>query len=65
MPGDEAGKASAAAAQSVAGDTLQVSEQRAIRTAIDACGGNLSAAARSLGIGRATLYRKLKAMEEG
>ncbi|MBP2697980.1 sigma-54-dependent Fis family transcriptional regulator [Pseudomonas aeruginosa] len=55
----------AAAPQSLAGDTLQVSEQRAIRAAIDACKGNISAAARSLGIGRATLYRKLKAMGEG
>ncbi|KIU52294.1 transcriptional regulator [Pseudomonas sp. 1239] len=43
--------------------TLQASEQRAIRAAIDACQGNLSAAARSLGIGRATLYRKLKTMD--
>ncbi|WP_280376888.1 sigma-54-dependent Fis family transcriptional regulator [Pseudomonas sp. BN515] len=54
----------AAASQSLAGDTLLASEQRAIRAAIDACQGNLSAAARSLGIGRATLYRKLKAMGE-
>lgn len=48
-----------------AGDTLQVSELRAIKAAVEASGGNLSAAARSLGIGRATLYRKLKGMEEG
>ncbi|WP_429488634.1 sigma-54-dependent Fis family transcriptional regulator [Pseudomonas sp. S30_BP2TU TE3576] len=50
--------------QPQAGDTLQVSELRAIKAAVDANGGNLSAAARSLGIGRATLYRKLKGMEE-
>ncbi|MBD2840577.1 sigma-54-dependent Fis family transcriptional regulator [Pseudomonas sp. JM0905a] len=52
------------APQFLAGDTLLASEQRAIRAAIEACQGNLSAAARSLGIGRATLYRKLKAMEK-
>ncbi|MNP81960.1 DNA-binding transcriptional regulator DhaR [compost metagenome] len=46
-------------------DTLQASEQRMIRAAVDACGGNLSAAARNLGIARATLYRKLKLIEEG
>ncbi|MDH4559519.1 sigma-54-dependent Fis family transcriptional regulator [Pseudomonas sp. BN411] len=50
--------------QAEVGGTLQASEQRAIRAAIEACQGNLSAAARSLGIGRATLYRKLKAMEK-
>ncbi|MCA4963651.1 sigma-54-dependent Fis family transcriptional regulator [Pseudomonas sp. Y24-6] len=51
--------------QPQAGDTLQASELRAIKAAVEANGGNLSAAARSLGIGRATLYRKLKGMEEG
>jgi transcriptional regulator with PAS, ATPase and Fis domain len=51
--------------QPKAGDTLQVSKLRAIKAAVEASGGNLSAAARSLGIGRATLYRKLKAIEEG
>lgn len=53
--------------QPKAGDTLQVSKLRAIKAAVEASGGNLSAAARSLGkeIGRATLYRKLKAMAEG
>ncbi|MNC36542.1 Acetoin catabolism regulatory protein [compost metagenome] len=49
----------------MARDTLQASEQRIIRAAVDACGGNLSAAARNLGIARATLYRKLKLIEEG
>ncbi|HCF6145110.1 sigma-54-dependent Fis family transcriptional regulator [Pseudomonas aeruginosa] len=48
-----------------AGSTLQLAEARAIRAAVEAAGGNLSAAARSLGIARATLYRKLKGMEEG
>ncbi|MNR65767.1 DNA-binding transcriptional regulator DhaR [compost metagenome] len=50
--------------QPQAGDTLQASKQRAIKAAVEASGGNLSAAARSLGIGRATLYRKLKGMQE-
>jgi transcriptional regulator of acetoin/glycerol metabolism len=36
-------------------------ELGAIRSAIEACGGNTTAAARQLGIGRATLYRKLQA----
>jgi transcriptional regulator of acetoin/glycerol metabolism len=44
--------------------TLHATEMRAIKAAVEANGGNLSAAARSLGIGRATLYRKLKGMEE-
>lgn len=48
-----------------AGSTLQLAEARAIRAAVEAAGGNLSAAARSLGIARATLYRKLKGMEQG
>ncbi len=36
-------------------------ELQAIRNAVAANKGNLSAAAKQLGIGRATLYRKLKA----
>jgi transcriptional regulator with GAF, ATPase, and Fis domain len=35
-------------------------EKAAIIQAIEACQGNLSLAAKSLGLGRATLYRKLK-----
>lgn len=35
-------------------------EETAIRDALDACGGNVSAAARTLGMGRSTLYRKLE-----
>jgi DNA-binding NtrC family response regulator len=34
-------------------------EEDAIRYALDACGGSMSKAARSLGIGRSTLYRKV------
>ena len=41
--------------------TLNQLELDAIRHAIEACGGNMTAAARQLGIGRATLYRKLQA----
>ena len=43
------------------GSTLDQLELDAIREAIEACGGNMTAAARRLGIGRATLYRKLQA----
>jgi DNA-binding NtrC family response regulator len=38
-------------------------EGRAIRAALQATGGNKVAAARMLGIARATLYEKLSAME--
>jgi len=41
--------------------TLSQLELEAIRGAVEACGGNMTAAARRLGIGRATLYRKLQA----
>jgi transcriptional regulator of acetoin/glycerol metabolism len=34
-------------------------EMQAIREAIKECGGNVSAAARRLGVSRHTLYRKL------
>lgn len=47
-----------------AGRTLQASGLCAIRSALEATGGNISAAARSLGIARATLYRKLKKLEQ-
>lgn len=41
--------------------TLQAQEMVAIRQAIDAAGGNISRAARQLGVARNTLYRKLRA----
>jgi len=44
-----------------AASTLDELELAAIRRAIEDCGGNMTAAARQLGIGRATLYRKLQA----
>jgi transcriptional regulator of acetoin/glycerol metabolism len=40
--------------------TLEQLEKAAIIQAIEACRGNLSLAAKSLGLGRATLYRKLR-----
>ena len=41
--------------------TLDQLEKAAIIQAIESCRGNLSWAAKSLGMGRATLYRKIKA----
>jgi transcriptional regulator of acetoin/glycerol metabolism len=41
--------------------TLQAQEMAAIRQAVDAAGGNISRAARQLGVARNTIYRKLKA----
>lgn len=38
-------------------------EEDAIRYALNACGGSMSKAARSLGIGRSTLYRKVSELE--
>ena len=40
--------------------TLVEARDRYIKYAIDRCGGNLRAAARTLGIGRTSLYRYLK-----
>lgn len=42
--------------------SLREAEQQAIAAAVRAAAGNLSEAARQLGIGRSTLYRKLKTM---
>ena len=44
-----------------AAPTLRAAELLAIQAAVRNSGGNLSLAARQLGIGRSTLYRKLKA----
>lgn len=51
------------AAPAPSGESLSLrdAELRAIQAAVQASGGNLSLAARQLGIGRSTLYRKLKA----
>jgi len=40
--------------------SLEEMERRTIRRAVEVCGGNLSVAARKLGIGRSTLYRKME-----
>lgn len=42
---------------------LRTLEEQAIRYALNACGGSMSKAARSLGIGRSTLYRKVSEIE--
>lgn len=42
--------------------TLRQTELQAIQAAVLSCRGNLALAARQLGIGRSTLYRKLKAV---
>ncbi len=41
-------------------ETLQQTERRAIEQALHACGGNVSQAARRLGVSRNTLYRRLR-----
>ncbi|MCB9569551.1 MAG: helix-turn-helix domain-containing protein [Myxococcales bacterium] len=44
----------------IVGASLEAIEARAVEAAVEAAGGNLSAAARSLGIARSTLYRRLR-----
>jgi DNA-binding NtrC family response regulator len=46
------------------GQSLSALEREAVRRTLDAVGGNREAAASILGIGVATLYRRLKDMEE-
>ncbi|MBS0346817.1 MAG: sigma-54-dependent Fis family transcriptional regulator [Proteobacteria bacterium] len=43
--------------------SLRDLELDAVRAAMEKCGGNVSAAARCLGVARATLYRKLRLLE--
>jgi transcriptional regulator of acetoin/glycerol metabolism len=43
--------------------TLQAQEMAAIRSAVSAASGNISRAARQLGVARNTIYRKLRAAE--
>ncbi len=47
--------------------SLRELEARMVRRALEACGGNREAAARRLGIGRATIYRKIRdyGLEDG
>jgi DNA-binding NtrC family response regulator len=42
------------------GGTLRAIESHAVRTALSACGGNVTAAARMLGVSRTKLYRDMK-----
>lgn len=58
-PAERTDEASAPSPPSPAGPTMADAERRALQEALEACEGNLTAAARRLGIGRATLYRKL------
>lgn len=51
------------AATDISGGILRVNEMDAIRKALDAHDGNITAAAKALGISRATLYRRLQADE--
>jgi two-component system NtrC family response regulator len=44
--------------------TVEEIERRAIEATLDYTGGDKTRAARALGIGRKTLYRKLKEYEE-
>ncbi|MBZ0112735.1 MAG: sigma 54-interacting transcriptional regulator [Thermoanaerobaculia bacterium] len=44
-------------------ETLRSAERRALRQALEACDGNMTAAAKRLAIGRTTLYRRLKELE--
>jgi transcriptional regulator of acetoin/glycerol metabolism len=41
-------------------DDLRAQSERTVRQTVQACAGNLSEAARRLGISRNTLYRKLR-----
>ncbi|MEY2747536.1 MAG: hypothetical protein RL112_2578 [Planctomycetota bacterium] len=45
--------------------TLEAAERVLILRALERCGGNRSQAARELGLNRATLYKKLKAWQDG
>ncbi len=44
--------------------TLEKMKQEHVREVVDICGGNLSAAARTLGINRQTLYNIIKSMSD-
>ena len=49
-----------AALGTLSDDALDVVQANAIRRALDACAGNVSAAARRLGVARSTIYRALQ-----
>ncbi|MEW6097970.1 MAG: helix-turn-helix domain-containing protein [Pseudomonadota bacterium] len=52
-------------APSLGHGTLERLELEAIERTLAACGGNVSQAARALGIGRNTVYRKLRRLRQG
>jgi len=60
---EPAAQAPSKTTEAPASRTLQAQEMTAIRSAIDAAGGNISRAARQLGVARNTIYRKLRAAE--
>jgi transcriptional regulator of acetoin/glycerol metabolism len=60
LPDDLQRRNPAAAAQAPHGQSLQALELQALRAAVDAAGGNIALAARQLGVGRNTIYRKLR-----
>ncbi|MCB1917137.1 MAG: sigma-54-dependent Fis family transcriptional regulator [Rhodocyclaceae bacterium] len=59
VPGVAAARQPTAAGEGEERESLAAIERQAIARLLDECGGNLSAAARRLGISRNTLYRKL------
>lgn len=58
--GDDPGEGPSGTAGSLAGSSLEQLEKRAIRETLQLTGGNREKAAKLLGIGERTLYRKLK-----
>ncbi|VVE58606.1 sigma-54-dependent Fis family transcriptional regulator [Pandoraea iniqua] len=57
---DEVRQAQAVASDAPREAPLEAAERQALRETLDACQGQVSAAARKLGVSRNTLYRKLK-----
>jgi transcriptional regulator of acetoin/glycerol metabolism len=47
-------------AAAATGGSLHAIEREVLERTLGACGGNASAAARRLGIGRSTIYRRLR-----
>ena len=55
-----AGKPDLRAAEPAAAPSIKEMELRSLMRAIEAAGGNISRAAKALGVGRDTVYRRLK-----
>jgi DNA-binding NtrC family response regulator len=62
LPGSPA---AAARTPATLADAVADCERATIRSALDASGGNMSAAARALGLERSSLYKKMKALSMG